>query len=211
MRPAGGASACVAARVLAGLALASLAGLAAVSAAAAPASAAAGAAAATASAGAGTGPTQQVGAPGARMPAGLQEVSAVSSLGECINLASQFHQVNPWVLTAILRHESGLRPGAQARNSNGSVDLGIGQINSVHWPHLARYGIQPQDLLNPCVGTFLAAWHLGEQIRRFGNTWFAVGAYHSRTPAHNARYQQQIWKQLVDLGAVAGSAAAQPR
>lgn len=146
-----------------------------------------------------------------QLPSGLQQVAAVASLGECVNLASQFHQVNPWVLTAILRHESGLRANAVVRNSNGSVDAGIGQVNSVHWPLLARYGISPNDLLNPCVGTFVAGWHLAEQIRRFGNTWFAVGAYHSRTASFNARYQVHIWNQLVELGAVQGRKISLPR
>ncbi len=33
-------------------------------------------------------------------------------------------------------------------------------------------------------------------MEKFGNTWQAVGAYHSTTEIHNARYQRQIWEMV---------------
>jgi soluble lytic murein transglycosylase-like protein len=143
-------------------------------------------------------------APPVKLPSGLAEVASVQNLSQCVQHASDFHRVNAAVLAAILRHESKLRPDSVRRNKNGSIDAGIGQINSVHWPKFARHGIAPSDLLNPCVGTFAAAWHLSKQLHRWGNTWQAVGAYHSETPARNQRYQVLIWNELVDMGAVPG-------
>lgn len=138
------------------------------------------------------------------MPMGLEGVAAVRDLGMCVQKAAAYHQVNPQVLAAILQVESRLRPDAVRENSNGTVDVGITQINSVHFPELARSGIAPSDLLNPCVGTFVGAWHLSKQIRRWGNTWYAVGAYHSRTPSKNQLYQVRVWNELVDMKAVDG-------
>lgn len=138
------------------------------------------------------------------MPQGLENVRAVANLGQCVAKASEFHRVNAQILAAILRHESRLRPDAVRANSNGSLDVGIAQVNSVHWADLARFGIGPRDLLNPCVSTFVAGWQLSRQMARFGNTWYAVGAYHSRTPLNNLRYQVGIWNELVDMGAIGG-------
>jgi soluble lytic murein transglycosylase-like protein len=146
----------------------------------------------------------------AEMPMGLAQVAAVQSLHLCVAQASQYHRVNATVLAAILRHESRLRPDVVRRNADGSFDAGIAQMNSVHWPDLARHGIAPEALLNPCVGTFVAAWHLSKQFYRWGYTWWAVGAYHSGTPAANERYQVRIWNELVAMGAVPGPKLSVP-
>ncbi len=135
---------------------------------------------------------------------GLAQVAAVADLGTCINAAAAYHQVNAWILAAILRHESRLKARTVVGNTNGSVDVGIGGVNSVHFPEIGSHGIAPADLLNPCVGTFVAAWLLSKQLHRYGPTWTAVGAYHSRTPVHNARYQIAIWNELIDMGALPG-------
>ncbi len=124
-------------------------------------------------------------------------VGVVESPTACIAPAASFHKVNPQILTAILKVESGLKPQAVGRNANGTVDLGIGQINSIHLPELKKYDIGPQDLMQACIGTYVAAWHLSKQYKRYGNTWFAVGAYHSITPEHNMRYQQLVYAQLT--------------
>lgn len=144
------------------------------------------------------------------MPMGLAQVAAVQSLHQCVVQASQYHRVNATVLAAILRHESRLRPDVVRRNADGSFDAGIAQLNSVHWPDLARHGIAPEALLNPCVGTFVAAWHLSKQFYRWGYTWWAVGAYHSGTPAANERYQVRIWNELVAMGAAPGPKLSAP-
>lgn len=58
----------------------------------------------------------------------------------CLLPAAEFHGVNVYVLRVILRVESGLNPTAVARNANGSKDVGIGQMNSIHFKELGRYG-----------------------------------------------------------------------
>lgn len=111
---------------------------------------------------------------------------------DCIDDAAARHQVNAVVLRAIGWQESRLRPDAIGHNANGSVDLGAFQINSVHLPTLARYGIAPEALIDGCVSAEVAAWHYRRQVDRLGNTWAAVGAYHSATPGHAARYANRI-------------------
>ncbi len=118
----------------------------------------------------------------------------------CLFSASTTYGVNPWVLRAILWNESRFDPKAVNHNANGSRDMGIGQVNSVHLPALQRHGIGEEHLLDLCTGVNVSAWLLRAQMDRYGNTWFAVGAYHSVTPSLNARYAQRIKETLRSWG-----------
>lgn len=118
----------------------------------------------------------------------------------CIDAASQYHQVNNQILTAILYVESGFRPETLTTNSNRTKDHGMGGINSTHLPVLSKYGIDANDLMNPCVNIYVAAWHLRNKIAQHGNTWFGIAAYHSVTPYHNDRYQALLHNAFVELG-----------
>ena len=118
----------------------------------------------------------------------------------CIVPASKFHKVNPFVLRAILNVESRLNPRAVNRNDNGSVDVGIGQMNSMHFPELLSHGITSSHLKDACIGTYVAAWHLRKQMTRYGNTWFGIAAYHSATPYFNRRYQALVKNDLIRMG-----------
>ena len=121
---------------------------------------------------------------------------------QCLLPAAQRHGVNPHILRAILQVESGMRPHVVSRNRNGSIDVGMAQINSIHFRELAQWGITPERLLDPCVATHVAAWHLKRSLLRHGNTWFGVAAYHSTTPEHNLRYQELIRREMARTGSL---------
>ncbi len=141
------------------------------------------------------------------------EAQAASHEGHdrCVAPASSYHGVNPHILLAILRVESRLQPGTVSRNSNGTVDIGIAGINSIHLPELRRHGIGPQDLLDACVGTYVSAWKLRKKMVRWGNNWFGIAAYHSETPKYNQRYQIMLHNELVSMGVIQGRRLAVPR
>lgn len=126
----------------------------------------------------------------------------------CVTPASEYHGVNPWVLKAILKVESGFNAKAVNRNANGTVDVGMAQINSIHFRKLQQWGVTPADLLDGCVATYVAAWHLAGRIKEHGNTWFAIAAYHSASPCQNRRYAGLIWNQLVRWHVVQGDQVA---
>jgi soluble lytic murein transglycosylase-like protein len=111
---------------------------------------------------------------------------------DCFDEAAQYQKVNPLILRAIAWQESHNRPDAVSRNANGSTDYGVMQINSVHLPTLSKYGISKSTLMEPCKNVYIAAWHLRQKMNKYGNTWAAVGAYHSESPPLRDRYAQDI-------------------
>ncbi|MCK9686989.1 lytic transglycosylase domain-containing protein [Comamonadaceae bacterium BS-T2-15] len=124
---------------------------------------------------------------------------------DCIDDAAARHGVNSLVLRAIGWQESQLQPAALGHNANGSVDVGAFQINSVHLSELGRYGIARAALFDGCVSAEVAAWHYRRQIDQHGDSWQAVGAYHSRTPARAAWYANQIASLLMRWHAMPAS------
>lgn len=119
---------------------------------------------------------------------------------DCIDQAAAYHEVNSHVLRAIGWHESRLKPSAIGKNTNGTIDIGAFQINSMHLSELAKYGVDKAALLDGCTAAYVGAWHYKKQIKQYGNTWQAVGAYHSRTPARSAWYANQIAQILMGWG-----------
>jgi lysozyme-related protein Hpa2 len=116
---------------------------------------------------------------------------------DCFAAAAAYDHVNPLVLRAIAWQESHGNADAMHVNRNGSVDYGMMQINSIHLPDLARYRISVSDLMNPCSSVFIAAWYLHRMVVKYGNTWTAVGAYHSETPVERNRYALSI-REIVE-------------
>lgn len=123
--------------------------------------------------------------------------AGTAAFADCFDAAGRYQHVNPLILRAIAWRESHNRPNALNHNANGSTDYGVMQINSVHLPALAQYGISTHTLMQPCKNVYIAAWHLRREMDKYGNTWAAVGAYHSETPALRDEYAQQIAQIIV--------------
>lgn len=114
------------------------------------------------------------------------------SAANCIDEAAAYYHVNPLVLRAIAIVESSGRPGAVNVNVNGSIDRGMYQINSIHLNELAGVGIVPADLHDVCLSSYIASLLLKRKKLRFGDTWAAVGAYHSTTPEKRDAYSRKV-------------------
>ena len=121
---------------------------------------------------------------------------------QCVQSASQYHRVNPQILVAIARVESRGNPLAVGRNSNGTLDVGLVQTNSIHFDDLVKKGVAPAHLQDECVSLYVGAWMLSKKMAKHGNTWAAIGAYHSETPQHNYKYQRLIYSELIAMGAI---------
>ena len=119
---------------------------------------------------------------------------------DCYEQAGAYQGVNPLILRAIVWFESKGNPDAVHRNADGSVDIGQAQINSIHFNELRRNGVPPGALRNACVNVYVAAWMLKQKMLRHGNTWRAIGAYHSETPRLRDQYARDIHAVLVSWG-----------
>ncbi|WP_342616991.1 lytic transglycosylase domain-containing protein [Rhodoferax sp. GW822-FHT02A01] len=122
--------------------------------------------------------------------------------------AAQRYGVNSQVLYAIAAQESGLNPNAVHVNADGSQDVGLTQINTKWLPHLSKFGITSENLLNPCINMHVGAYILSLHMIRHGNTWQAVGAFHSNTPWRRDQYAQSIYQRIqfqVKPGSAHGS------
>jgi soluble lytic murein transglycosylase-like protein len=122
----------------------------------------------------------------------------------CFASAGDAYRIDPLLLQAIATVESGLRPDAVHHNTNGTRDIGLMQINSVHLPHLRSRGIDQQQLLqDPCLSVMVGAEILARFISRHGYGWQAVGAYNAGSASGRAlarqRYIARVWSRYVLL------------
>lgn len=106
------------------------------------------------------------------------------------------YSINPYLLYAIAKTESGLNAAAIHRNKDGSYDVGMMQINSSWLPILRKYGIDDRQLLDPCTSIEVGAWILAQNMQRMGNSWNAVGAYNSSKPVERLKYALKVYKNL---------------
>ncbi len=117
----------------------------------------------------------------------------------CFDIAGERHGVAPKLLYVIAQHESAMNPRAINRNKDGSIDIGLMQINSRWLPSLARYGISSEALFDPCTSADVGAWILAANFRRYGVNWMGLGAYNARNLHLRERYAKNIAAKLKPL------------
>lgn len=128
----------------------------------------------------------------------------------CWSEVASEYDIEPELLQAIAAVESGYRAEAMNdSNNNGTRDIGLMQINSIHLPWLLKQGITEQRLLEePCLSVKVGASILADFIKRFGYNWTAVGAYNAgpgagpQREALRMRYAQKIWERYEELMAL---------
>jgi soluble lytic murein transglycosylase-like protein len=121
------------------------------------------------------------------------------------------HGIDPWLLYAIAYVESRHNPYIISRpNSNGTRDLGLMQINDTWLPTLNAYGIPREALFNACASTYIGAWIMAKNFRRYGYSWQAIAAYNVGsldTPRHiqlGYAYAQKVYAAYAILTAYRG-------
>lgn len=129
------------------------------------------------------------------------------ALANCWNEAAIRYDLEPELLQAIAAVESGYRAQAlNHANRNGTRDIGLMQINSIHLPRLLKQGITEERLLKePCLSVEVGASILAEFVQRFGYNWTAVGSYNvgagpgPQREALRMRYAEKIWARYEAL------------
>lgn len=93
-------------------------------------------------------------------------------------------------------------------NSNGTYDIGLFQINSMHRKELASIGVDEQRLRNDgCVNAMVAARHLKSvitpsilaNVRTQDDYLRMIANYHSATPRFNKIYADKLLKAFTKL------------
>jgi len=119
----------------------------------------------------------------------LTTLLPLSTHAFCFQEAGQRYVISPHILWAIAKAESSFNPAEINHNRNGTVDVGLMQVNSLWADQLG----QTWDHLNdPCTNVMAGAWILSQCVRDYGYTWQAVGCYHSRTPTRRDAYAARI-------------------
>ena len=131
----------------------------------------------------------------------------------CMAAAAAFYHLPPRVLPSIQVVEGGA-PGMVSRNSDGSSDLGVMQVNTLWIPkfanitHMTPDAVRARLIADPCFNIAAAAaimrLYLGEAN---GDVVRAVGAYHSHTPWRAASYRDKVLQAATRLFVRPGQAA----
>ena len=105
--------------------------------------------------------------------------------------ASDMYQIDALELTAIGIIETGLGKYATTRkNTNGTKDHGVFQINTVNMPKCVEYNLDSPE------GSALCAAKLLSEIKSRRNDY--LGVYHSKTKSKKIAYMQKVSKVLTN-------------
>lgn len=128
------------------------------------------------------------------------EAPVIPVTTECVAAAAAWQKVPLDILQSILAVEGG-QVGQVSENTNGTVDIGPAQINTLWLPVLAEQGITGRMLRdNGCVNVYAASWILKTHIvESGGDIWAAVGRYHSRNARYADPYRQRVASALVRI------------
>jgi soluble lytic murein transglycosylase-like protein len=108
----------------------------------------------------------------------LFAVSSVYAHNYCFNFAGKRFGVNPNLLYAVAKVESGFNPYAIDRDSNGSYDYGVMQINSIWYKEI---GLRKWlNLKHTCFNIQVGAWIMSQCQERYNNNILkSIACYHS--------------------------------
>lgn len=140
-----------------------------------------------------------IGLPGLTRATSLPSPIPSPHVDACLKAAAQQYGLSYILLRAIAEQESRYDPVAIGRNPNGSLDIGLMQINSAWLPLLQAYGVTSNSLLDPCTNAFVGAWVLRINVERLGATWGAVGAYNANSAAKQLDYAKAVLARVQRL------------
>ncbi len=115
----------------------------------------------------------------------------------CFEEAGEEFGVPAGLLWAIAKVESGFDPLAEGRNANGSIDVGVMQINSIWFDRLV--GVNSETMREPCANVRTGARILAECIDRHGYTWEGIGCYNAISTDKRAAYARRVIKVIETM------------
>jgi hypothetical protein len=125
----------------------------------------------------------------------------------CIESAAEAYRLPPAVIVILLSVEGGSL-GHVSQNSNGTVDIGPMQVNTIWVPVVAKHwGASNSEAYTALRDNFCANVEAGTWILRRsmdearGDFWEGVGFYHSHDPGYKADYLRKVLRLTLRLKA----------
>jgi hypothetical protein len=132
----------------------------------------------------------------------------------CIESAAAVHRVPPAVVVILLSVEGGTL-GHVSQNTNGTVDIGPMQVNTIWVSVVAKHWratpVETYAALrdNFCANVEAGTWILRQAMdQAHGDFWDGVGFYHSHDPGYKADYLRKVLRQALRLQTQAQRQAA---
>ncbi len=125
----------------------------------------------------------------------------------CIESAATAYRLPPAVVLILLSVEGGTL-GQVSPNSNGTVDIGPMQVNTIwvaavarHWGATASAAyVALRD--NFCANVEAGTWILRQAMDQArGDFWEGVGFYHSHDPGYKTDYLRKVLREALRLQA----------
>lgn len=132
-------------------------------------------------------------------PAFENQVKVVPLTSTALYAISKKMDVPFSALVLLLHTENGYVGLASTNESNGSIDYGPFQVNSVHLNNeiIKAAGISAEQLqYNGVINAQVAAWWFKKKLEEAGSVFKAIGLYHSQTPKFKLRYQKHFLTRL---------------
>lgn len=137
----------------------------------------------------------------------VEAATPQDQVGRCIEASAAAYQLPPAVIVILLNVEGGSL-GAVSQNTNGTVDIGPMQINTIWVPQVARHwNATSADTYTALRDQFCANVEAGSWILRqaldeaHGDFWTGVGIYHSHDPGYQADYLRKVLRATLRLQA----------
>ncbi len=131
----------------------------------------------------------------------------ISVFGFCFEEAAATYGFLPSTLWTIAKIESNLNPNDFNKNRNGTVDIGLMQVNSANLEDLKRLGYDyGNDIWEPCTNVMVGAWILKKCYDKFGESWKTIDCY-NKGSGRAKDYSQYTDKFMRAFGREYGYAA----
>lgn len=102
--------------------------------------------------------------------------------------ASETYKLNATKLVQIAYVESRFNHSALRKNTNGTIDIGMFQINSIHWNTTCReFNVSKLEGNSMCAAKLLSLHKISASK---DPNW--VGRYHSKTPSRKLIYANKL-------------------
>ncbi|MDG4698837.1 lytic transglycosylase domain-containing protein [Providencia sp. CRE-3FA-0001] len=127
---------------------------------------------------------------------------------DCFESAGKYYGIDPDYLRAIAWQESRFKHNAINKNYDGSIDVGIMQINTTTLKSIKREypNLTKDRLLNePCLNIFVGGMLLKRNFNVYGKKWLSVGMYNAgmrnsdKVIQNRYNYASKINKHYQDL------------